>query len=214
MNLKCPLCLQTNHRFFAQDAQRIYRECFTCKMVFVPPQYFLSSVKERKRYDLHTNSPNDNNYRTFLRRMLVPMLERIAVESKGLDFGSGPGPTLSLMFEEHGHDMQIYDHFYAHDEDVFERQYDFITATEVLEHLHRPFAELQRLWQTLKPGGYLGMMTSRYDAVDDFNRWHYKLDPTHVCFFSTQSFVWLSQQWSGQLEVIDNDIVILRKSDE
>ncbi len=98
MNLKCPLCLQNNHRFFSRDTQRMYRKCFTCKTVFVPPQYFLSGEDERKRYDLHTNTPDDSKYRKFLQRMLVPMHERIAAHSVGLDFGSGPGPTLSLMF--------------------------------------------------------------------------------------------------------------------
>ncbi len=110
--------------------------------------------------------------------------------------------------------MQIYDRFYAHHECVFEQQYDFITATEVVEHLHHPFAELQRLWHTLKAGGYLGIMTSRYDTIEDFNSWHYKLDPTHVLFFSTESFLWLSRQWQATLEVIDNDIVILYKKDK
>ncbi len=214
MNLSCPLCSSTYHNLFAQDTRRIYRQCTTCKTVFVPPQYFLSSDEERERYDLHTNSPDDTAYRKFLQRMLLPMHERIPKKSFGLDFGSGPGPTLSLMFEEYGHTMQIYDCFYAPDEKVFSRRYDFISATEVVEHLHRPLVELDRLWRLLKPGGYLGIMTSRYDTVEAFDRWHYKLDPTHILFFSTESFRWLCKRWHALLELIDNDIVILRKRAE
>jgi len=171
----------------------------------------MDAAAEKVRYDLHTNTPDDAAYRKFLYRMFAPMRERTAQQSDGLDFGSGPGPTLSLMFEECGYHMQVYDCFYAHDERVFDRQYDFITATEVVEHLHRPWVELNRLWCCLKPGGLLGIMTSRYDSVEHFNRWHYKRDPTHVLFFSTESFMWISRRWKAELEVIDNDIVILRK---
>jgi len=51
------------------------------------------------------NSPDDPRYRAFLSRLFIPLNERIAPESCGLDFGSGPGPTLSVMFEEQGHTM-------------------------------------------------------------------------------------------------------------
>ena len=211
MNVLCPLCQSCHHRHFTKDAYRSYRQCLLCRSVFVPPKYFLGTKDERARYDLHTNSPDDAAYRKFLQRMLIPMQERIAKKSHGLDFGSGPGPTLSLMFEECGYSMQIYDCFYADNQEVFKRQYDFITATEVVEHLHRPFVELERLWQALKGDGYLGIMTSRYDGIENFDCWHYKLDPTHVLFFSLESFAWLSRKWNAQLEVIDNDIVFLHK---
>ncbi len=211
MNPLCPLCSCDTHHLFSRDARRCYRRCFTCKTVFVPPQYFLSSDDERARYDLHTNAPDESGYRTFLRRMLMPMHKRIASGGAGLDFGSGPGPTLCLMFEDLGYRMHIYDCFYADDARVWERSYDFITATEVVEHLHQPYRELLRLWRCLKPDGYLGIMTSRYDDIEDFSSWHYKLDPTHVIFFSMESFLWLSQRWQADLEVIDRDIVILHK---
>lgn len=57
------------------------------------------------------------------------------------------------MFEEAGHEMAIFDKFYAPDSKVFRKRYDFITATEVLEHLKKPKVELNRLWALLPPGG-------------------------------------------------------------
>jgi SAM-dependent methyltransferase len=180
-------------------------------LIFVPSEFYLNKQAERARYDLHTNTPDDMGYRKFLNRMFLPLNQRISQYSHGLDFGSGPGPTLSLMFEEAGHHMNIYDYFYANDASVFNRQYDFITATEVVEHLHHVKEEMERLWNCLKPGGYLGIMTGRYDDIDDFDRWHYKLDPTHICFFSAESFQWLCAQWNCTLHIIDKDIVILQK---
>ena len=50
--------------------------------------------------------------------------------------------------------MEIFDPFYAPDSKVLEQQYDFITTTEVLEHLHHPRSELDQLWSCLKPRGF------------------------------------------------------------
>ena len=139
------------------------------------------------------------------------MQARIAPHSKGLDFGSGPGPTLSVMFEEVGHAVALYDHFYARNPSIFERSYDFITATEVVEHLHQPRQELDRLWASLKPGGYLGIMTKLVLDQAAFATWHYKNDLTHVCFFSRTTFQWLAAQWQAELTFEGKDVVILKK---
>ena len=155
----CPLCRAADVSRISQDRSRDYYFCRTCHLVFVPSLQFLSAEDEKARYDLHQNSPDDQRYRKFLSRLFIPMQERLAPGSSGLDFGSGPGPTLSVMFEENGHSMAIYDHFYAMEPSVLEKQYDFITATEVLEHLQNPRMELDRLWTLLKPGGILGVMT-------------------------------------------------------
>ena len=126
-------------------------------------------------------------------------------------FGSGPGPTLSVMFEEIGHSMVIYDHFYARESSALEKQYDFITATEVVEHLHNPGIELDRLWSCLKPGGSLGIMTKLSPDREAFARWHYKTDATHVCFFSKTTFEWLSLKWQAELVFFGKDAIIFYK---
>ena len=139
------------------------------------------------------------------------MSRLLAPNSYGLDFGSGPGPTLSLMFQSAGHRMQIYDPFYAPEITPLQQQYDFITASEVVEHLHHPGRELDRLWSRLKPNGLLGIMTKRVIDQEAFSQWHYKNDPTHVCFFSIETFQWLADQWSATLDVPDKDVVVFTK---
>ena len=139
------------------------------------------------------------------------MQERLAPGSRGLDFGSGPGPTLSVMFEETGHFMAIYDRFYAQEPSVLETQYDFITATEVLEHLHNPGQELDRLWTLLKPGGNLGVMTQLVQDREAFTHWYYKNDPTHVCFYSRSTFQWLARQWQAEVEFADKGVILFHK---
>ena len=81
-----------------------------------------------------------------------------------------------------------------------------------MEHLRWPGAELDRLHALLKPGGLLGIMTKRVIDRKRFARWHYIQDPTHVCFFSKATFVWLAAHWGARLDIVDRDVIIIAKS--
>ena len=48
---------------------------------------------------VHNNNPYDSEYRKFLSKIIEPLIDKIIPGAKGLDYGSGPGPTLSLMLE-------------------------------------------------------------------------------------------------------------------
>lgn len=208
----CPLCDASESKPFYRDRHRQYFRCGSCNLIHLPPAQHPSCEEERAEYDKHQNSPDDPNYRTFLGRLFTPLLQRLTPQSQGLDFGCGPGPTLSVMFEETGHSMSLYDPLYAPDVVVLARHYDFITATEVVEHLHEPGKELERLWTMLKPGGWLGIMTKLALDEDAFSRWHYKNDLTHVCFFSTETMSWLANKWQAEYELIGRDVVLFRKA--
>jgi 2-polyprenyl-3-methyl-5-hydroxy-6-metoxy-1,4-benzoquinol methylase len=207
----CPLCLSDRIVDYSKDMLRDYLSCENCQLVFVPHQFHLSSADERAQYDLHENNPDDSGYRKFLSRLADPLGERLAANSQGLDFGCGPGPCLSLMLEEQGHCVALYDLYYADNRSAFERDYDFITATEVIEHLSQPMSELQGLWNLLKPGGYLGLMTKLVADAEKFANWHYKTDPTHISFFSAETFEYLGEQWGSAPVIIGADVIIFQK---
>lgn len=211
MMLTCPLCASTDARHFHRDPRRDYHRCRRCALVFVPPDQLLGPADERAVYDQHQNAPHDPGYRHFLSRLFDPLYERLARGARGLDFGSGPGPTLSVMFAEAGHPMAIYDPFYAPDASVLEQSYDFITASEVAEHLFAPGRELAKLADMLPSGGWLGLMTKRVTDDQAFTRWHYILDPTHVVFFSEATFVWLAVHLGMRVEFPAPDVALLQK---
>ena len=210
-NHTCPLCDINRGEEYFVDRRRTYLFCATCHLVFVPPTYFVSPEEEKSTYDHHQNSPEDQEYRRFLSRLFLPMHDLLGPGKHGLDFGSGPGPTLSVMFKEAGYPMATYDHFYAHNPEVLTTSYDFITATEVVEHLHAPGRVLHQIWTLLKPGGYLGLMTKLVLDRKAFANWHYKNEPTHVCFFSRPTFEWLATQWQAELQFIGKDVIVFRK---
>ncbi|GAB4141784.1 MAG: class I SAM-dependent methyltransferase [Planctomycetaceae bacterium] len=180
----------------------------------MPTKYHLSTVNEKSHYNFHENDPADMRYRQFLGRLFNPVTKRIATGSHGLDFGSGPGPTLSVMFEEEGHSVRIYDPFYADDLNVFNERYDFITASEVAEHLRQPNREFKRLWRCLRPGGILGVMTQFLTGDTPFATWYYITDPTHICFYSAKTFQWLAEFWQAELEFPSENVAIFSKAQD
>jgi 2-polyprenyl-3-methyl-5-hydroxy-6-metoxy-1,4-benzoquinol methylase len=193
---------------FYQDNVREYFRCQHCALVFVPQRWHLSLVAEKALYDLHENRIDDLGYRQFLTRLCQPLSARLAPHAQGLDFGCGPGPLLAKMFEEQGYTMSLYDPFYADATELLQQSYDFITCTEVVEHFRQPQLMFEQLFGLLKPYGLLGIMTKRVIDVAAFSRWHYKNDPTHICFYSEATLQWLAAKYHRQMELIDKDVAL------
>lgn len=206
----CPLCLNRRFHQFHADTRRDFYRCERCHLVFVPPQQRLTAEAEKAEYDLHENGVYDSGYRRFLSRLFVPLTERQPPPARGLDFGCGPGPALASMFREAGYEMALYDIFYANNADVLAMEYDFVTCTEVVEHLFDPGEVLEMLLARLKPGGWLGVMTKLVRDREAFSRWHYKNDMTHVCFFSRDTFLWLAEAYGCKLLFIGDDVILLK----
>lgn len=208
----CPLCLASDSQPFSRDRRRDYWQCSECQLVFVPSDQRLTIAQEKAEYDLHQNTPDDEGYRQFLSRLVTPLQARLEGGETGLDFGCGPGPALSVMMAEAGWPMDVYDPFYAPNEDCLARSYDFITATEVVEHIHNPAHWLAHLWSMILPGGSLGIMTKQVIDQAAFANWHYKNDLTHVCFFSRETFFYLASQWGARLEFVGDDVIFFKKA--
>lgn len=210
-NPNCPLCHVENCVFFFADQQRTYLSCPVCKLVFVPQRYWLPPDEEKAIYDLHENDAHDQGYRQFLSRLANPLLERLESEQNGLDFGCGPGPALPLLFAEQGHQVARFDPYYHNNPDVFANEYDFICATEVLEHLREPKKELTALFSMLKQRGWLGIMTKLVSDKQAFRHWHYIRDLTHICFYSRDTFEYIAQEFNAELFFLAKDVILLKK---
>ena len=208
--MACPLC-EGNTKFFFEDERRPYRQCKKCTLICVPAEFHPTREEEKTQYDLHENNPNDHGYLKFLSRLTDPLLKKLPPNSAGLDFGCGPGPALSMILKEAGHQVALHDPFYHPNPTALKATYDFITATEVLEHLHHPQRDLEAIWNCLRQSGWLGLMTKRARDREAFAKWHYKQDPTHVCFWSDTSFQWLADHWNARLELIEPDVALFQK---
>ena len=208
----CPLCTSADISAYHSDKRRDYLKCGTCDLVFVPACFHLSADAEKGEYDKHENNADDQGYRRFLSRALTPVLSKVKAGATGLDFGCGPGPTLSVMAQEAGFEMQNYDLYYFDHPELLSRSYDFITMTEVIEHLASPMDVLSLLDGMLRQDGVLCVMTKRVKDLQAFSGWHYKNDPTHICFYSERTFRWLGARMNWELEFIEQDVVLYTRA--
>ena len=209
----CPVCDGVAVRPLLTDRQgRAYLRCDTCLASFLDPSHFLTAEAEHAHYLTHENDENDPRYRSFLSRLADPLLQRLAPGSTGLDYGCGPGPALAAMLRDAGHEVAVYDPYFAPDDGVLDARYDFITCTETAEHFHRPGEEFARLASLLKPGGVLAVMTMFQTDDARFEAWHYRLDPTHVVFYRPETFAVLADRLGLECEVVARDVVFLARS--
>lgn len=206
----CPLCA-SHCRYSLPVAGKHYHRCLDCELVWLDKADHLDETAEKAVYDGHDNRVDDPRYRTFLMRAFGEVLNRVAVPAYGLDFGCGPGPALVAMGREAGYEMVGYDKFYADYPELLTRQYDFITSTEVIEHIAEPRAVLEQLWACLKPGGVLVLQTQRVLGDERFKNWRYRHDPTHIVFFAEASFQLLAASWQAELSFPHADVAVLQK---
>jgi hypothetical protein len=209
--MNCPLCHSRHSTAFAHAHGRHYFRCHRCELTFLDPAQRLSPAEEKAYYGLHQNHPDDPGYRRFLDRLAAPLCAHLQGPGEGLDFGCGPGPALARMLEERGHRMWCYDPLYAPDASLLNRQYDFVTCTEVVEHFYQPDQDMATLFGLVKSGGWLGIMTGLLNDNIDVNRWHYIRDPTHVCLYRVKTFQWLCQLHGAELIENSTQRVLIRK---
>ncbi len=208
----CPLCSNKQTTLHYQNSDRDFLKCSVCALVFVPAKFHLKPCEEKAIYDQHRNNPNDSGYRGFLNKLVAPLISNLnqynfSAAANGLDFGSGPGPTLSIMLNEMGYNVSNYDIYYANEFSVLNKKYDFITSTEVWEHLSQPKEIINKLFQLGKDRFVLGIMTKRLPNTP-FENWHYIKDPTHITFFADQTLKFIAQEYSCELQMPENDTAL------
>lgn len=213
--MRCPLCASENLTSYHTDKRREYFCCEVCQLVFVPPVYHLNEQQEKAEYDKHDNSQLDKGYARFLNRAVTPLAQRLTTlfgddlrHLNGLDFGCGEGAFLSHLAFKQGLKMDNYDLYYHPNHELLNRQYDFITLTEVIEHIASPRDCIAQLNAMLSDKAVLLMMTKRVLSQERFANWHYKQDPTHICFYSEATLHWIAQQYSWAIELVSDDIVV------
>lgn len=207
----CPLCGSGRVRPFAELQGRHYLDCAQCGLVHLEPGQRLSPEAERQHYGTHRNEPADPRYRAFLDRLAAPLVQRLPGGAEGLDFGSGPGPALAAMLRERGFRVSLYDPFFAPEQAVLRRSYDFVTCTEAVEHFFHPGQEFQRLDRLLRAGGWLGIMTATLRDEIRFQQWRYARDPTHASFYRPRTLDWIAHRFGWDLHTPHPDVALFRK---
>lgn len=207
----CPICSGTNVFSFQLIGSIEYFRCKTCLGLFTDPKSRLSPEKEKERYSLHNNDVDDPEYRKFLSKLFDPLIKKLKKESRGLDYGCGPGPALASMLREEGFSVDIYDPYFFPDESYRDKVYDFITCTEAAEHFYEPQKEFNKLDQVLADKGILGVMTNFYEDTINFEDWYYRKDPTHVVFYAVKTLQCIAEERSWEVDIQCGNVVFFEK---
>lgn len=203
MLIQCPLCLAN----ILQSSQlktndlKIYYDCTECRLVFLDPLQTLSHDEEKKRYQLHENDINDLHYQNFVSDItnfisVYTSQKFLTSKALGLDFGAGPGPVMTKVLENQPIDIKLFDPYFHQNPEVLQLEYDFIICCEVIEHFYHPAKEFITLRKLLKSQSPLILKTEiLYDNMN-FDHWYYRKDPTHVCFYRTETFDWIFKKFN------------------
>ncbi len=206
----CPLCDSPEGQEFARVGPRHYLRCPDCDLVWLRADLRPTEAEELAEYRLHRNDPGDPGYRRHLARLTEPLVARLKPGAQGLDFGCGPGPTISVMLAEQGFEVANHDPFFADDPGALARRYDFIACSETAEHFHRPAEDFTILAGLLRPGGLLGVMTRLLTPDIDFAAWPYIREISHVSFYSPQTLTAIAARHDWSLELMPPDLALFR----
>lgn len=189
--------------------------CQCCDLIFKDPQFFLNLSEQKSRYDNHHNSIEDQGYVNTFMPVLQAVTDLFAdvnqkEQLRFLDWGSGPEPVLAQLFKQRFLlDIEIYDPVYAVTE-LGPKKYDLITCTEVVEHMTDPLRDFKKIDEHLKSGAYFIGLTNFYPR-QDFRKWWYVRDLTHVIFFSEKTFNYLASCFLWQTVKLQSPLFVLKK---
>jgi len=212
--VQCLVCSCDTQSFLDESMDIWCYSCSNCGLIFKDPSHHQSFIEQKERYDLHENSSESDGYRRYFQNFLEFVMPVVGEPSRVLDFGCGESLLLSDMMIDRGMSCDYYDPVYHPSAEYRDSRYDLIVSVEVFEHLLDPMAVFTQLISLLHSGGYLAIRTELHsEDIEQYLRWYYPKDPTHVVFFSTDTFRHMCRVSDCQY-VIDNakNIIIIRKS--
>lgn len=192
--MNCHICKQNTSGFIHPKIEILYYHCKDCECIFKSPRYYQDLSTQKKRYDLHQNNDDDLKYISYFQKFVDFTLSSISPPKNALDFGCGRSIALSKLIEDNKITCDYYDPIY-HPKNII-KKYDLITCVEVFEHLHQPLEVFEKLLSYLHDGGYLAIQTAFHtNNQEEFEKWYYPNDPTHIVFFRPKTFEVLAKKY-------------------
>lgn len=206
----CPLCCASATKSLFEIADRTYIECSDCDLLFCVPPGLLSFEQERQHYLRHQNAPDQDGYVRHLQRLSNQLIPQLKPGSRGIDYGCGHTPVMSMLFEREDFLMENYDPFFSLASKKANDTYDFLTCSEVVEHFKAPREEFQKMKALIRTGGLMAIMTNLREGERRTPSWWYLKDPTHTCFYSARTFQYIEMLCDCSIRSIRDDVVVVR----
>lgn len=207
--MTCPLCQSPKTDRLLQIENKLYWHCMRCDLRFLDADFYLTRADEEARYRHHENDVHDVGYQKYAEPLINSLKCRLNSFSLGLDYGCGAGSVAGHLLNCLTSPIALYDPVFHPHSAVLDQRYDFVIASEVVEHFHEPGREMAHLRQLLRPKGFLAVMTKLYGQEIDFANWYYRKDPTHVCFYSRETMQWIATFYNYCAVEFDADRVTI-----
>lgn len=211
--MNCHICNNICDTFVDEKTKITYYHCDNCEYIFKSPDCYQDFSVQKERYNLHENDEKDAGYQAYFQRFLDFTLPLVGKPETALDFGCGASSLLAKMLEKEGIECDYYDPIYHPDTLDEKKKYELIVSTEVFEHLHQPKEVFESLLDRLEEGAYLALQTQFHpNNVEAFKKWYYHQDPTHIVFFTAETFRVLCKEYGIEF-ISDNgkNMVLMRK---
>lgn len=205
--MNCTLC----ETVLNKRADEVYYICDGCGAYVKDKSLYFSNVQEKEHYEQHNNDVNDIGYQKFTSPVTNQILACCTPEMLGLDFGCGEGPVITKQLRDKGYQVNLYDPFFYPNPTYVDFKYDYIFSCEVFEHFYNPMKEISKLYSLLKPNGYLIIMTHLYNNQQDFEKWYYRKDLTHVFIYTFQTIEFIANSFGFEVIKQSERLVVLRK---
>lgn len=184
----CRLCDDTATGWVTTADGCTYYQCQRCGVIQLGRESLPTRTDEEARYRLHNNSPDDPRYQRYIQRIydgIASHLPRALGAARWLDIGCGPTPLLAETAAARGWLATSYDPIFFPEESVLDERAHVVSLVEAIEHLHWPMRDLDRYAACVEPGGLFAVRTAVWTGeAEDFDRWWYRRDETHVQFLT------------------------------
>jgi SAM-dependent methyltransferase len=208
---RCPVCRARATRPFVEVEGRRYGRCRRCRATFLDPAQVPSPAQAHAHYRTHRNDAADPGYRAFAARLARPLLARVGTAASVLDFGCGASSALAALLAEAGCRVARFDPLFHPERAPLASTYDGVAAMEVIEHLHAPGDEIDRLATRVRLGGWLALTTCLQTDDARFARWWYRRDPTHVVFYRARTLHVLAAELGWRCELPAKDVALMKR---
>jgi 2-polyprenyl-3-methyl-5-hydroxy-6-metoxy-1,4-benzoquinol methylase len=210
---KCKICNNSTSDIKDSKTQKIYHKCNVCQYIFLDEKFYIDKIFEKKHYDKHHNNFESLGYVEMFKNLIDDFVKpNINDIDSALDFGCGEGEVLPILLEQNGIACDRYDLFYFPKKVYENKKYDLIISTEVLEHLQNPKQVFKELLKHVKKSGYLIFMSAFHPNNDEnFLKWWYIRDITHISFFNITTFEFLADELNLKIIKHNNKNTILFK---
>jgi len=211
--MNCSLCNSDIKDQIIDNQRKKYTICNNCGLILLDKEFYVSPEAEKQRYMLHENNTDNKGYIDYLNKIISSSLTPFLKPGGRLfDYGCGPEKSWAGILKEIGFHVSTYDPYFDNNKDWVDKYFDAVTAIEVFEHMITPKIDLENISRCLRTGSLLIVRTMLHNNnSEDFIKWWYKDDPTHVSFYSETTINYICNRWDFELMQIKNQCEIVLK---